>query len=178
MKVFELLENEWENVPVAANQHIAAINKRLHALDHRAEVIRQKLLDIRSMSADKRGQAQYHRMDALDRALTDIREQKAKLMKDSVSARINMKYVKYDPELAYWHAKSVRGGQYPEGEDAIASNPETAVRYALEVIHQRFPKGEPVMKTASPDSKSNLADLFKQYERMFNMKLNRSKPKV
>ena len=47
-----------------------------------------------------------------------------------------------DPRSAYDYARDVIGGQFPEGEPAIATNSFTALYYAKDVIKGRFPEAE------------------------------------
>jgi hypothetical protein len=54
---------------------------------------------------------------------------------------------KRDPHWAYWYAKDVLDGRFPEGEAAIATDPYWAHWYALNVIKGRFPEGEAVIAT-------------------------------
>ena len=48
-----------------------------------------------------------------------------------------------DPFSAYWHAKDVIGGRFPEAEFFIVKDPRTAYHYAAEVIQDRWPEAEP-----------------------------------
>lgn len=45
------------------------------------------------------------------------------------------------PELSLMVAQE-RGTTFPEGEKAIATNPQTAMKYAKYILHDPFPKGE------------------------------------
>ena len=49
-----------------------------------------------------------------------------------------------DPGTAYSYAMH-NSMPFPEGEDAIATDPYYAYWYAYNVLHGRFPKGEPVI---------------------------------
>jgi len=61
-----------------------------------------------------------------------------------------------DPEWAYYYARDVIEGRFPEGEEAIATNPWSAYRYARDVIKGRWPEGEAVIAT-DPYSAYNYA---------------------
>jgi hypothetical protein len=47
-------------------------------------------------------------------------------------------------QWAYWYARDVIKGRWPEAEPVIRSDPEWAYRYALNVIKGRWPEAEPV----------------------------------
>ena len=47
-----------------------------------------------------------------------------------------------EPEWSYRYALKVLHGRFPEGETAIASDAEWSYCYALNVLHARFPEGE------------------------------------
>ena len=49
------------------------------------------------------------------------------------------------PQKAYYYAKNVIKGRWPEVEPMIASDPEYACYYASDVIQGRFPEGESVI---------------------------------
>ena len=46
------------------------------------------------------------------------------------------------PEWAYWYARDVIGGRWPEAEAVIAASPEWAYWYARDVIGGRWPEAE------------------------------------
>lgn len=46
------------------------------------------------------------------------------------------------PVLAYWYARDVIQGRWPEGEPTIASTPMWAYMYAKNVIGGRWPEAE------------------------------------
>lgn len=46
------------------------------------------------------------------------------------------------PRKAYYYAYHGVKGKFPEGENAIASNAEYSLMYAMSILHDRFPKGE------------------------------------
>ena len=50
-----------------------------------------------------------------------------------------------DPGWAYFYAKGVIRGRWPEAEAAIATDPKWAHYYANHVIKGRFPEGEPAI---------------------------------
>ena len=54
-----------------------------------------------------------------------------------------------DPESAYRYARDVIRGRWPEGEKVIASDPKSAYRYAMYVIGGRWPEAEKVIASAS-----------------------------
>lgn len=163
MKVNQLLEtDDWENSPIVDRTYISVLRKKLLAVQHHRELIVQKLLKdfnldysyvekflepwhtknrpLEHFPADHRNY-----IKAIKKVDVDIDK-----MKDIQSrAMRNMKYAKHDAHLALTHARAV-GHAYPHGEDAIASNAETAFRYATEVIKKRFPKGELTI-AASPE---------------------------
>lgn len=53
-----------------------------------------------------------------------------------------VKYLSTSQEYAYYCARYVIKGRWPEGEKAIAKDPMCAYRYASLVINDRFPEGE------------------------------------
>jgi hypothetical protein len=63
-----------------------------------------------------------------------------------------------DPLNAYYYAKDVIGGRFPEGEAAIATDPRWAHEYARDVIGGRWPEGEAAIATG-PDPYYTLAYL-------------------
>jgi hypothetical protein len=63
-----------------------------------------------------------------------------------------------DPLNAYYYAKDVIGGRFPEGEAAIATDPRWAHEYARDVIRGRWPEGEAAIATG-PDPYYTLAYL-------------------
>jgi hypothetical protein len=48
-------------------------------------------------------------------------------------------------DQAFGYAKRIVGGEWPEGEEAIAKDGDAAYRYAHEVLGRRFPLGEPAI---------------------------------
>jgi hypothetical protein len=48
-----------------------------------------------------------------------------------------------DPYLAYYYAKEIIKGRWPEGEKTIASSPNDAWIYAMDVVKGRWPEAEP-----------------------------------
>ena len=50
-----------------------------------------------------------------------------------------------DPMASLVFAKNVIKGPFPEGEKAIASSEDTALRYAQEILHGPFPQGERIL---------------------------------
>jgi len=48
--------------------------------------------------------------------------------------------IKSDPEYAYYYARNIIRGRWPEGEEAIKSNPEYAYRYNTIGIDGRWPR--------------------------------------
>jgi hypothetical protein len=66
------------------------------------------------------------------------------------------------PRWAYWayyYARDVIGGRWPEGEPAIATSPYSAYYYARDVIGGRWPEGEPAIAT-SPDYANQYLEAF------------------
>ncbi len=53
-----------------------------------------------------------------------------------------LKNIASDPYYAYWYAKDIIKGGFPEGEKAIASNPKYVYCYARDIIKGQFPEGE------------------------------------
>lgn len=180
MKIVELFENnnEWENTPINDQDLIRIINQKEAALEqHRnnlVDEIMRKFSDVIPnqdsfylskhmlhilLSNDPCPKLLVHQIIKLQRIDQDIQ----KIRRKGVHIKNNMKYFKYDPALAYLHAKTVRKGWFPEGEEAISKNANTAFNYAIEVIHRRFIKGEPVIATEP--------DLKQKYESRFGIKL-------
>lgn len=159
MKVVELLENDWENSSIPDTDVIRNIRQKETALNHHREIIVQKITQIiptnkSTLSFEPWTSWQIGRTPLTEfpenirkyvEGLKKIDALLANLAKRSVQLKINMKFANHDPELALRHAKYVRKGRYPEGEDAIASTPQTAYDYAVEVLKTRWPKGEPVI---------------------------------
>ena len=52
-----------------------------------------------------------------------------------------------DPYCAYHYATDILKGRWPEGEEAIATNPDWAYHYAGYVIRGRWPEGEAAIAT-------------------------------
>ena len=48
-----------------------------------------------------------------------------------------------DAKWSYWYAKDILHGRFPAGEPEIAKNAGMSYNYALDVIKGRFPAGEP-----------------------------------
>ena len=48
---------------------------------------------------------------------------------------------------AYWYAKDVLKGPFPQGEDEIATSAEWACWYAIDVLKEPFPQGEKAIAT-------------------------------
>ncbi len=170
MKVSDLLEGEWEVNPIDPRTHLKDFKKRNASMEHHKQILYLKLQALypdKDMS-DVFAPWRIAQLDINDFApearkyviaLKKIKAMQDKLSKEEVSAKVNMKYAKHDPELALRHAIGVRRGAYPEGEDAIASTPSTAFKYATEVLRQRFPKGEAAIETDP--------DLRRQYRHFF-----------
>lgn len=55
--------------------------------------------------------------------------------------------IKKSPELAYYYAKNIIEGRWPEGEPAIIKAPDWACMYARDIMHDRWIEAEPVIKT-------------------------------
>ena len=53
-----------------------------------------------------------------------------------------VKAVASDSKWAYYYARHIINGRWPEGEKAIASSPDWAYYYAHDIIKGRFPEGE------------------------------------
>lgn len=181
MKVSDLLESEWENSPISDENVIRALVQKEKALRHQREVITNKLANLQNNTAKndsnpdnvkpwdwKNTTPHNHRLKllALHDKIKNIDSEIDMVLKKAVSSKINMKYAKYHPEFAFQHARYVRQGRYPEGEDAIASNPNAAFNYARYVIFAKFPKGEPAIAT-DPKLKA-------EYEKAFG-KINEAK---
>jgi hypothetical protein len=60
---------------------------------------------------------------------------------------------------AYWYAKDVLKGRFPEGEKAIATDPVVSYAYARDVLKARFQEGE-VAIVAHPSCVTNYLRLF------------------
>lgn len=63
------------------------------------------------------------------------------LDKAIIEALGGIEYIKKNPALALWYARDIIGGEWPEGEEAIASVGETAYNYS-ELTGSRFEEGE------------------------------------
>jgi len=63
-------------------------------------------------------------------------------LKQGDKAPYLIRAVASDPNCAYYYARHVIKGRWPEGEKVIASVPYYAYRYALYTIKDRFPEGE------------------------------------
>jgi hypothetical protein len=57
-----------------------------------------------------------------------------------------------DPEQAYWYAKDIIKGRWPEGEAAISKHPYWAYYYARDVIKGRWPEGESTIAKDSQEA--------------------------
>ena len=55
-------------------------------------------------------------------------------------------YIKNNPKYAYYYARGVIKGRWPEGEEAIKQNAYYAYYYAEGVIKGRWPEGEDAIK--------------------------------
>jgi predicted Zn-dependent protease len=44
--------------------------------------------------------------------------------------------------MAYFYAKDIVNGRWPEGEEAISKDPRYADKYAKDVVKGRWPEGE------------------------------------
>lgn len=53
------------------------------------------------------------------------------------------------PKTAYFYARYVLRGPYPEGEPEIALNPKFSYYYAKEILNHRFEEGEPGLAHSS-----------------------------
>jgi hypothetical protein len=53
------------------------------------------------------------------------------------------------PKAAYFYAKIILNGPFPEGEPAIAQSPKWSYYYAKEILQHRFEAGEPVLAHSS-----------------------------
>ena len=67
------------------------------------------------------------------------------------------------PELAYYYAINIFKGRWPEAETVIATSPSWAFIYAINIIKGRWPEGESAIVT-DPWYKE-------QYEKEFKVKL-------
>jgi len=54
---------------------------------------------------------------------------------------------KQDAHYAYWYARDVIQGRFPEGEAVIATSAYWAYWYARDIINGRFPEGEASIAT-------------------------------
>lgn len=60
-----------------------------------------------------------------------------------------LKYIKKDPVLAFYYAKGIVQGPWPEGEKAILEDAWFTVEYARSVLKKRWPAAEPkIARTA------------------------------
>jgi len=55
-------------------------------------------------------------------------------------------YIKNNPKYAYYYARDIIKGRWPEGEDAIKQDVYYAYHYAEGVIKGRWPEGEDAIK--------------------------------
>lgn len=55
-------------------------------------------------------------------------------------------FIKKDPESAYFYAHYAMGERWPEAEETIMKDPEWAFQYAKNVIKNRWPEAEGVIK--------------------------------
>lgn len=163
MKVEQILESDWENSPISDKNVIRAYSQRERALRHRRTIMSQKLEDLQTRRADADtnsnpdgtkpwdwknpvGGAEYReQLHRYQTKIKDIDTELNALAKKAVGAKINMKYAKHDAELALRHAQ-LRGAAYPEGEAAMATKPNTAFEYAVNILKKRWPEGEAAIK--------------------------------
>ena len=59
---------------------------------------------------------------------------------------------KTHPVWAYYYARDVIKGSWPEGEPAIATSPKWAYNYARNILKRRWPEGEPAIATSPIDA--------------------------
>jgi hypothetical protein len=60
----------------------------------------------------------------------------------NITSRIIGEAIETDPQAAYYYAKDVLNGRFPEGEAAIAKDTRWSYYYARDVIGGRWPRGE------------------------------------
>ena len=51
------------------------------------------------------------------------------------------------PEWAYWYARDILEGPFPQGEDAITTSASLSYKYARDILNGHFAKGEDVIAT-------------------------------
>ena len=69
-------------------------------------------------------------------------------LKQGDKAPYLIKAIASDPNCAYYYARHVIKGRFPEGEKAIASVPYYAYSYAYFISKGRWPEGEKAIVTA------------------------------
>lgn len=154
-----LIENdEWDIARSEAENRMRYIRRQESSLKHHRLALVDEITAKFPEYGDLYDYGQWRVKELLTRTwpegykriltkLAEIDVRSDKLSKLAINAKLNMKYFIHDPELALRHAEFVRHGQFPEGEDAIASTAQTAFDYATKVLKQRFPKGEPAIAT-------------------------------
>lgn len=154
MKVSELLEN-WDNAQPDPKTYIRLLRKKLNAVEHQRELLsdrtERKSAEHENLPDDQRINSElyykvFRPIDERGKQLTLLAD---KIRAELAKAKTHMKYIIHDPELAFRHAKSVRNGEFPEGEDAMATDAKIAYDYAVNVLGKRFYKGEPAIAKVS-----------------------------
>ncbi len=65
---------------------------------------------------------------------------------------------------AYWYARYIIKGKWPEGEEAIKKHPASAYRYAYYVLGERWPEGEEIISTDKGWNRMYEIDILKKEE--------------
>jgi hypothetical protein len=71
----------------------------------------------------------------------EIRKAKRAIGNGKICSHPNVHY------WAYWYARNIIKGKWPEGEEAIKKHPASSYRYAYYVIKGRWPEGEEIIST-------------------------------
>ena len=103
-------------------------------------------------------QAHSYPVKCIDRILGEARKVRPPTKKEQT-----------DPYWAYFYARYVLNGRFPEGEEAIATSPYFAYLYAKDVIRGRFPEGEEAIATDPYWTKEYL-ELFPEARREWVMR--------
>src|SRR5271157_3981284 len=121
MRVLELLESEWDNVPPQERTHIRDLAKRRASYEHRREILMMNLQKLYPNSDPTQQFAPWRVRDLpvedfppesrkYVAALKKLYKESEGFSKKEVNAKVNMRYARHDPELAYRHARYVRKG--------------------------------------------------------------------
>lgn len=159
MKVSELMEQSWDNQSPDPKTYLRLLRKKLNSIHDQQMVVNdtaERLMAGHEHLPNSEKHKFYVAAEQRSKQLTLLRN---KVEAEIAKAKLHMKHVVHDAELAYRHAKSVRNGEFPEGEDAMATDPKVAYDYAVNVLGKRFLKGEPAIVTV-PELKNGYRQRF------------------